>query len=72
MIEAYYAYARWGAKAKVEDLEKRYPQLLVPYLISRKYQPQFQQRRDDCSDYKWNGDSHEYKCFRHSRYVVGD
>ena len=32
MIEAYYAYARWGAKAKVEDLEKRYPQLLVPIL----------------------------------------
>ncbi|MGI2903772.1 ATP-binding sensor histidine kinase [Tolypothrix sp. VBCCA 56010] len=29
MQEAYYCYARWGAKAKVEDLEKRYPQLLV-------------------------------------------
>ncbi|MEG4468689.1 AAA family ATPase [Microcoleus sp. AT9_B5] len=32
MIEAYYAYARWGAKAKVADLEKRYPQLLRPIL----------------------------------------
>ncbi|WP_242060402.1 AAA family ATPase [Aerosakkonema funiforme] len=32
MIEAYYAYARWGAKAKVADLEKRYPQLLAPIL----------------------------------------
>jgi len=32
MIEAYYCYAHWGAKAKVEDLEKRYPQLLVPIL----------------------------------------
>ncbi|HEY9853286.1 MAG TPA: AAA family ATPase [Leptolyngbyaceae cyanobacterium] len=31
-IEAYYAYARWGAKAKVADLEKRYPQLLAPIL----------------------------------------
>ena len=29
---AYYCYARWGAKAKVDDLEKRYPQLLAPIL----------------------------------------
>jgi predicted ATPase/signal transduction histidine kinase len=28
MTQAYYAYARWGAKAKVEDLEKRYADLL--------------------------------------------
>ncbi len=26
--DAYYAYARWDAKAKTNDLEKRYPQLL--------------------------------------------
>ncbi|WP_019487385.1 trifunctional serine/threonine-protein kinase/ATP-binding protein/sensor histidine kinase [Kamptonema formosum] len=32
MIEAYYGYARWDAKAKVADLEKRYPQLLAPIL----------------------------------------
>ncbi|MDF0555163.1 ATP-binding sensor histidine kinase [Kamptonema sp. UHCC 0994] len=32
MIEAYYGYARWGAKAKVADLEQRYPQLLAPIL----------------------------------------
>jgi predicted ATPase/signal transduction histidine kinase len=32
MTEAYYCYARWGAKAKVADLEKRYPQLLAPML----------------------------------------
>jgi predicted ATPase/signal transduction histidine kinase/GAF domain-containing protein len=32
MQEAYYCYARWGAKAKVADLEKRYPQLLTPIL----------------------------------------
>ncbi|MEG4167357.1 MULTISPECIES: AAA family ATPase [unclassified Microcoleus] len=30
LTDAYYAYARWGAQAKVEDLEKRYLQLLAP------------------------------------------
>ena len=29
MTEAYYCYTRWGAKAKVVDLETRYPQLLA-------------------------------------------
>ncbi|AOY82689.1 trifunctional serine/threonine-protein kinase/ATP-binding protein/sensor histidine kinase [Moorena producens JHB] len=29
LTDAYYAYARWGAKAKVEDLEQRYPELLA-------------------------------------------
>jgi predicted ATPase/signal transduction histidine kinase len=32
MQEAYYCYSRWGAKAKVFDLETRYPQLLSPIL----------------------------------------
>ncbi|MEH2229272.1 MAG: ATP-binding sensor histidine kinase [Nostoc sp.] len=32
MMKAYYGYARWGAKAKVADLESRYPQLLAPIL----------------------------------------
>lgn len=32
LTNAYYAYARWGAKAKVEDLEQRYPQLLASLL----------------------------------------
>jgi predicted ATPase/signal transduction histidine kinase len=32
MQEAYYCYAKWGAKAKVADLEKRYFQLLAPIL----------------------------------------
>ena len=35
MEEAYYCYARWGAKAKIDDLEKRYPQLLAPILQAR-------------------------------------
>jgi|GEM_PF-582118 len=30
MEEAYYCYAHWGAKAKVDDLEHRYPNLLSP------------------------------------------
>ena len=32
MQEAYYGYSRWGAKAKVADLEARYPELLQPIL----------------------------------------
>ena len=32
MQQAYYCYAHWGAKAKVEDLERRYPQLLQSIL----------------------------------------
>ncbi|MEG4571429.1 AAA family ATPase [Microcoleus sp. N3A4] len=37
-INAYYAYALWGAKAKVADLEKRYPQLLAP-ILQQTYSP---------------------------------
>ncbi|MDJ0519305.1 MAG: AAA family ATPase [Trichodesmium sp. MO_231.B1] len=37
MQEAYYCYTQWGAKAKTDDLEKRYPKLLQPIL-----QQQFQ------------------------------
>ncbi|MCC5639282.1 trifunctional serine/threonine-protein kinase/ATP-binding protein/sensor histidine kinase [Nostoc sp. CHAB 5844] len=36
LTDAYYGYARWGAKAKVEDLEKRYPELLTPILQREK------------------------------------
>ncbi len=35
MQEAYYCYAHWGAKAKVEQLQKDYPQLLTPILQPR-------------------------------------
>ncbi|MGB3535506.1 MAG: AAA family ATPase [Microcoleaceae cyanobacterium] len=34
MTEAYYCYARWGAKAKTDDLESRYPNLLHSILKS--------------------------------------
>ncbi len=32
MQDAYYCYAHWGAKAKVQDLEYCYPKLLTPIL----------------------------------------
>ena len=36
MQEAYYCYARWGAKAKTDDLEKRYANLLQPIISQEK------------------------------------
>ncbi|GAX45568.1 multi-sensor signal transduction multi-kinase [Tolypothrix sp. NIES-4075] len=36
LINAYYCYTRWGAKAKVDDLEQHYPQLLAPILQQRR------------------------------------
>ncbi|PMB52694.1 serine/threonine protein kinase [Fischerella thermalis CCMEE 5201] len=36
MTDAYYAYARWGAKAKVAHLESKYPQLLTSILQSER------------------------------------
>jgi predicted ATPase/signal transduction histidine kinase/GAF domain-containing protein len=36
MQEAYYGYARWGAKAKTDDLEQRYPHLLTAIFQSRR------------------------------------
>ena len=37
MQEAYYCYTRWGAKAKTDDLETRYPQLLKPILQKQQF-----------------------------------
>jgi diguanylate cyclase (GGDEF)-like protein/PAS domain S-box-containing protein len=34
LLEAYYGYLSWGAKAKTGDLERRYPHLLQPALQS--------------------------------------
>ncbi|BAY25803.1 multi-sensor signal transduction multi-kinase [Calothrix sp. NIES-2100] len=36
LTDAYYCYMRWGAKAKVDDLAKRYPQLLASVLQQEK------------------------------------
>ncbi|MEL7034175.1 MAG: AAA family ATPase [Cyanobacteria bacterium J06592_8] len=36
MIEAYYCYSHWGAKAKVDQLEQQYPDLLTPILQQEK------------------------------------
>ncbi|MFN6483984.1 MULTISPECIES: AAA family ATPase [unclassified Nostoc] len=37
ITQAYYGYARWGAKAKVADLERRYPQLLAHILEQTRF-----------------------------------
>ncbi|MGD1807015.1 ATP-binding protein, partial [Dapis sp. BLCC M126] len=37
MEEAYYCYARWGAKTKTNQLETLYPQLLNPILKTREH-----------------------------------
>ncbi|MBW4426601.1 MAG: AAA family ATPase [Nostoc desertorum CM1-VF14] len=36
LTDAYYSYVRWGASAKVDDLAKRYPQLLAPIFQQEK------------------------------------
>ncbi|NET45799.1 ATP-binding protein, partial [Okeania sp. SIO2B3] len=36
MQEAYYCYARWGAQAKTDQLEQKYPQLLAPIVSQQK------------------------------------
>lgn len=36
LTDAYYSYVRWGALAKVDDLAKRYPQLLAPIFQQEK------------------------------------
>ncbi|MGL5508093.1 MAG: AAA family ATPase, partial [Microcoleaceae cyanobacterium] len=43
MQEAYYCYAKWGAKAKTDHLEKRYPQLLRQILQQNNEGVNFQQ-----------------------------
>ncbi|MEG4410387.1 ATP-binding protein, partial [Microcoleus sp. C2C3] len=45
MQEAYYCYARWGAKAKIDDLEKHYPQLLAPILQARENRSEISETR---------------------------
>ncbi|BAZ50813.1 multi-sensor signal transduction multi-kinase [Nostoc sp. NIES-4103] len=36
LIDAYYGYVRWGAIAKVNDLQKHYPQFLTPIIQQEK------------------------------------
>ncbi|WP_392532884.1 AAA family ATPase [Nostoc sp. C117] len=36
LTDAYYGYVKWGALAKVEDLQKRYSQLLTPIIQQEK------------------------------------
>ncbi|WP_421658992.1 trifunctional serine/threonine-protein kinase/ATP-binding protein/sensor histidine kinase [Leptothermofonsia sp. ETS-13] len=37
LADAYYSYARWGAVAKINDLENQYPQLLNSILSQEKF-----------------------------------
>jgi predicted ATPase/signal transduction histidine kinase/tRNA A-37 threonylcarbamoyl transferase component Bud32 len=37
LTDAYYGYLSWGALAKVEDLAKRFPRLLIPILHKEKF-----------------------------------
>ncbi|MDJ0554014.1 MAG: AAA family ATPase [Microcoleaceae cyanobacterium MO_207.B10] len=46
LIEAYYCYAKWGAKAKTDALETDYPQLLTPI-----FQPQYHPLKLDTTTY---------------------
>ncbi|MDB9375134.1 ATP-binding sensor histidine kinase [Nodularia sphaerocarpa] len=50
LIDAYYAYIRWGATAKVNDLVKRYPQLLAPILEQKKLSLPESKKTPDSSD----------------------
>ncbi|WP_392531508.1 AAA family ATPase [Nostoc sp. C117] len=36
LTDAYYSYVTWGAVAKIDDLAKRYPQLLAPIFLQEK------------------------------------
>ncbi|MBH8564328.1 AAA family ATPase [Nostoc sp. CENA67] len=36
LTDAYYCYVRWGSKAKVDDLQQNYPQLLTPIIQQEK------------------------------------
>ncbi|MBC7969793.1 MAG: serine/threonine protein kinase, partial [Verrucomicrobia bacterium] len=42
MQEAYYGYARWGAKAKTDRLENHYPQLLAPILQAQRHRAELE------------------------------
>ncbi|WP_017318690.1 ATP-binding sensor histidine kinase [Mastigocladopsis repens] len=48
LTDAYYGYVRWGALAKVDDLEKRYPQLLAP--IFQREKPSLDASKNSTSD----------------------
>lgn len=37
LIDAYYGYLRWGASAKLQDLQRRYSQLLASFIQQEKF-----------------------------------
>ncbi|AFY82888.1 trifunctional serine/threonine-protein kinase/ATP-binding protein/sensor histidine kinase [Oscillatoria acuminata] len=51
MQEAYYSYAKWGAKIKIIELEERYPQLLRPILKQPRTTPLFPPKRSSAVNF---------------------
>ncbi|MBD2776772.1 AAA family ATPase [Iningainema sp. BLCCT55] len=62
LTEAYYCYARWGAIAKINDLEKYYGQLLTPILQ--------RENRLNCDDTLTNSTHQSKSISRSNRTIV--
>ncbi|MBD1884587.1 ATP-binding sensor histidine kinase [Microcoleus vaginatus] len=64
LIDAYYAYARWGAKAKIDHLEQGYPQLLAVIL-------QQERNRQNPSETTHTSSNSESSISNTSRTIIG-
>ena len=56
--DAYYAYMRWGAKAKVEHLQQRYPQLITPISLQEKISQTLDESVTNKSNFYTHTDTH--------------
>ena len=64
LIDAYYACAKWGAKAKIDHLEQRYPQLLASIL-------QNERTRQNPSDMIHSSSNSESSLSNTNRTIIG-
>ncbi|MEG4499488.1 AAA family ATPase [Microcoleus sp. F10B5] len=64
LIDAYYAYAKWGAKAKIDHLEQRYPQLITSIL-------QNERTRQNPSDMIHSSSNSESSLSNKNRTIIG-
>ncbi|MCC5637523.1 AAA family ATPase [Nostoc sp. CHAB 5844] len=71
LTDAYYCYVRWGAKAKVDDLAKRYPQLLMPILQQEKLSMQLAEKIT-VSTYQSLSNQSSYSTFVGSKTSISD